>query len=126
MLESVHPQGRDSGSRTAASPDVARPCIQRCNDGPVSNVFLSGQLVCRDRHEAAIVAQFLPLHMELTRAEQGCLSFEVNVTENPLVWQVDEQFEDAASFRAHQQRVSGSAWGRATADIARRYEIEGL
>ncbi|MDF9279431.1 antibiotic biosynthesis monooxygenase [Arthrobacter sp. EH-1B-1] len=92
----------------------------------MSNVFLSGQLVCRDRHEAAIVAQFLPLHIELTRAEQGCLSFEVNVTENPLVWQVDEQFEDAASFRAHQQRVSGSAWGRATGDIARRYEIVGL
>ncbi|GAB3547750.1 antibiotic biosynthesis monooxygenase [Arthrobacter tumbae] len=92
----------------------------------MSNIFLSGQLVCSDQNQAAIVARFLPLHVELTRAEQGCLSFEVKVTENPLVWQVDEQFQDAASFRLHQQRVSGSAWGRATADIARRYEVEGI
>ncbi|MET4097604.1 antibiotic biosynthesis monooxygenase [Arthrobacter sp. UYCu712] len=92
----------------------------------MSNVFLSGQLVCSNRDEAVVVAEFLPLHIELTRAEQGCLSFEVNLTENPLVWQVDEQFQDAASFRAHQQRVAESGWGRATANINRQYEIKGI
>ena len=35
-------------------------------------------------------------------------------------------FQDAAAFTAHQQRVAGSEWGRATAGIERRYEIEGI
>jgi quinol monooxygenase YgiN len=89
-------------------------------------VSLTGQLVCKDSHEVSIVAQHLPLHIELTRGERGCLSFEVSPTEDPLIWQVDEQFQDAASFRAHQQRVAVSAWGEATAAITRRYEITGL
>ncbi|RJT78508.1 antibiotic biosynthesis monooxygenase [Arthrobacter cheniae] len=55
------------------------------------------------------------MHIELTRAEQGCLSSEVKATGNPLIWQVDEQFQDASSFRAHQQRVAESKWGKATA-----------
>ncbi|MEV7606084.1 antibiotic biosynthesis monooxygenase [Paenarthrobacter sp. NPDC089322] len=92
----------------------------------MSNVFLSGQLLCSDQEQVAVVAQHLPLHINLTRAEPGCLSFEVNPTQNPLIWQVDEQFKDAAAFRAHQQRVAESEWGRATADIERRYEIEGI
>lgn len=92
----------------------------------MSNVFLTGQLVCSDKEQVAVVAQHLPLHIKLTRAEPGCLSFEVNPTQNPLIWQVDEQFQDGDSFRAHQQRVAESEWGRATAHIDRRYEIEGL
>ena len=92
----------------------------------MNTVHLTGYLVCGDLNQAAIVAQHLPLHVELTRAEQGCLSFEVNLTHNPLVWQVDEQFQDAATFQAHQQRVSASKWGRTTASIERRYEIRGM
>ena len=92
----------------------------------MSNVILTGQLVCMNQEQVAVVVQHLPLHTQLTRAEPGCLSFEVNPTQNPLIWQVDEEFQDAASFRAHQQRVAESEWGRATAGIARHYEIEGL
>jgi quinol monooxygenase YgiN len=92
----------------------------------MSSVFLTGQLVCSDQDQAAVVAEFLPEHIELTRAEEGCLSFEVTLTDDALVWQVDEHFRDAASFRAHQQRVAKSEWGRATASIARQYEIEGI
>jgi quinol monooxygenase YgiN len=89
-------------------------------------VSLTGQLVCKDSREVSIVAQHLPLHIELTLGEQGCLSFEVSSTQDPLIWQVDEQFQDAASFQAHQQRVAASAWGMATVAITRRYEITGL
>lgn len=92
----------------------------------MSNVFLSGQLLCSDQDQAAVVARLLPLHIELTRAEQGCLSFHVNHTEDPLVWQVEEQFQDAASFLAHQQRVAESQWGRATANVDRQYEVTGI
>jgi hypothetical protein len=43
-----------------------------------------------------------------------------------MVWQVDECFLDSTAIKAHQDRVAGSAWGRATAGIERRYAIDGL
>jgi quinol monooxygenase YgiN len=92
----------------------------------MSQVRLSGQLVCQTRNEAAVVLQHLPLHVELTRAEPGCESFEVRQTDDPLVWQVDERFTDTAAFEAHQARVAASEWGRVTAGIERRYTIQGI
>ncbi|WP_026533769.1 putative quinol monooxygenase [Arthrobacter sp. H14] len=92
----------------------------------MNNVRLSGQLVCDGPDQVAIVMQHLPLHMELTRAEEGCLSFEVKPTQEPFVWQVDEQFRDATAFQAHQKRVADSEWGRLTAGIERRYIVEGI
>lgn len=88
-------------------------------------VKLSGLLVCASDDQSAIVRRHLPLHIALTQAEPGCLSFSVQQTDDPLVWQVDEQFADAAAFAAHQERVAGSEWGRVTAGIERRYSVEG-
>ena len=95
-------------------------------DWPVTAVYLTGQLVCRDSEEVAIVVQHLDRHVTLTRAEPGCVSFGVTPTGDPLVWQVDEHFSDPDAFRLHQDRVAGSIWGRATAGIERRYTIVGL
>ncbi len=67
----------------------------------------------------------LPAHLALTRAEPGCLAFDVDPTDDPLVWRVEERFADEAAFDAHQRRVAASAWGTATAGIDRRYEIRG-
>lgn len=92
----------------------------------MDSVFLSGQLVCSDKDQVAIVTQHLPVHKHLTRAEEGCLSFEVRRVEDSLVWQVDEHFRDAAAFRAHQELVARSEWGAATAGIERRYTVKGL
>lgn len=92
----------------------------------MSDIHLHGTLHCRDADEAAVVAARLPEHRALSRAEPGCLSFEVRATADPLVWSVEERFTDAAAFRTHQQRVVASAWGRATAGMKRRYEVEGL
>lgn len=92
----------------------------------MNNVFLTGQLICRDKDEVAIVVQHLPLHMELTRAEEGCISFEVQPTQRSGEWQVEEKFQDADAFRAHQKRVAESQWGRMTAGIERRYTVEGI
>lgn len=89
-------------------------------------ILLTGQLVCADASDLALVQQYLPLHRELTHAEPGCVSFAVEPTTDPLVWQVDECFADAAAFSAHQARVKASQWGRATAGMTRRYEIQGL
>ena len=68
----------------------------------MTEVHLSGQLVCRDNDDVAIVLQHLGRHIALTRAEAGCVSFHVTATNDPMVWQVDEVFRDAAAFRAHQ------------------------
>lgn len=90
----------------------------------MSQVRLTGTLVCADAEEAAVVSRHLAQHVRLTRAEPGCRSFEVSATADPLVWQVAELFYDEASFAAHQRRVADSEWGRATAGIERRYTIE--
>jgi quinol monooxygenase YgiN len=83
-------------------------------------VRLSGQLVCNTRDQAETVQQHLQQHLALTRAEPGCQSFNVTKTSNPLIWQVEERFEHAAAFEAHQERVTSSDWGHATAGIERR------
>lgn len=86
-------------------------------------VKLSGQLVCANDEEVAIVQQHLPLHKQLSRAEPGCIMFVVRQTADPRVWQVDETFTDDSAFAAHQRRVTSSAWGRATMGIERRYSV---
>jgi hypothetical protein len=45
---------------------------------------------------------------------------------NPLVWSVEERFEDQQVFELHQQRVAGSEWGRVTSGIERRCSVEGI
>jgi quinol monooxygenase YgiN len=92
----------------------------------MGEVRLRGYLVCASQHDARIVTEHLPEHVSLTRAEPGCLSFEVTPTDDPLVWRVDELFRDETVFAAHQARAAGSSWGRATAGIERRYAVDGL
>ena len=90
----------------------------------MTRVALTGRLVCVSRQQAAVVARYLPEHIELTRAEEGCVSFDVRVTKDPLVWDVAEVFVDRHAFESHQKRVRASTWGRATAEIRREYIID--
>lgn len=92
----------------------------------MSGVRLSGELICASAEQADLVEQHLPLHVELTRAEPGCRSFEVTQTADPLVWSVAEHFESERAFQLHQHRVAASEWGRLTAGIERRYSVDGL
>lgn len=86
-------------------------------------IRLTGQLICADEGQAALVAAHLPEHIRLTRAEPGCLSFEVRQSVDPLVWEVAEVFSDRTAFEAHQERTAASAWGQATKGIERQYVI---
>jgi quinol monooxygenase YgiN len=86
-------------------------------------VHLSGRLLCASAEEADLVRRHLPEHVRLTRAEPGCLSFEVTPTADPLTWRVEERFADRAAFDAHQRRTRASAWSAATAAIRRDYEV---
>jgi len=70
-----------------------------------------------------LVETHLPEHLRLTRAEPGCISFDVTQTEDPLIWRVEELFVDRAAFDFHQQRTRASEWFAATSAIPRDYEI---
>lgn len=67
----------------------------------------------------------LPDHIRLTRAEPGCLQFDVMQTSDPLIWQVDECFASAADFAAHQLRTKTSDWFNATQNIRRDFQFIG-
>ncbi|WP_083846056.1 putative quinol monooxygenase [Sinorhizobium sojae] len=94
-------------------------------DNRPSAVRLSGFLRCASMEDVEIVKGHLPDHLRLTRAEPGCLSFEVSQTDDPLVWRVEELFVDRAAFDFHQQRTRTSEWFTATSTIARDYNISG-
>lgn len=86
-------------------------------------VRLTGWLICASDAEAEAVRAHLPRHMALTRAEPGCLSFDVTEA-GPLTWRVEERFRGQEAFAAHQERTRASDWYAATAGIERRYQIE--
>lgn len=101
------------------------PFLERfAADGRLSAAKLTGRLVCADDAETAALLRHLPRHVELTRAEAGCLHFDVEPTEDPRVWTVSGLFVDQAAFDAHQARVRTSEWGQATSGIARDCVIE--
>ena len=89
-------------------------------------VTLDGFLRCASEEEAARVRAALPDHVRLTRAEPGCIRYDVMPTDDPLVWTDSEEFTDPAAFDAHQARASASHWARETQGIARDYTIKGM
>lgn len=83
-------------------------------------IALEGRLRSAGAAEAAAIRAHLPAHVALSRAEPGCLRFDLTEAA-PGVWQVEELFRDACAFAAHQRRTRASPWGRATAGIARDF-----
>ena len=92
---------------------LARPA-----PGP-GQVALSGRLICADAAQLMIVLEFLPAHIALSRAEPGCLFFDIQQTEDPLIWQVEELYSDEAALKAHKARTAASIWAERTAALER-------
>ncbi|TWD48190.1 quinol monooxygenase YgiN [Agrobacterium vitis] len=88
-----------------------------------AKVFLNGHIdVPADRLTDVTAA--LPQHIALTRAEAGCLSFEVNPCPNKAGrFLVAEVFANQAAFDVHQARTKASNWFQVTAGIARDYTV---
>ncbi|MDO1581343.1 putative quinol monooxygenase [Rhizobium oryzicola] len=86
-------------------------------------VYLDGHIdVPAERLEAVTAA--LPQHIALTRAEAGCLKFEVVPSETVAGrFLVSEVFTDQEAFDAHQARTKASEWFQVTAGIPRDYSI---
>ena len=86
-------------------------------------IYLNGHIdVPQDR--IADVEAALPMHIELTRAEPGCVSFEVvPSTQVEGRFKVAELFVNRAAFEAHKERTKSSKWFKVTEGIPREYEI---
>jgi quinol monooxygenase YgiN len=86
-------------------------------------IRLTGTLTCHTPQQAATVRRLLPDHIALSRAEPGCLTFDVVPTDNPFVWRLDETFTNKQAFEAHQTRTRTSAWFTATTDLSRDFNM---
>ena len=86
-------------------------------------VYLQGHItVPEDR--LVLVRQALPTHIALTRAEGGCISFDVTEdVECSGRFNVSEVFANQAAFDAHQERAKNSDWFRITQGIPREYSV---
>lgn len=75
-----------------------------------------------DQAEAVMAA--LPLHVELSRAEPGCLRFDAEPDLNvPGRVVVREDYVDEAAFEAHKARNRASAWFTISADCPRTIKV---
>lgn len=86
-------------------------------------VYLSGLLVAETAAHHAIVDLYLEDHILLTRAEPGCLKFDV--TEDPKKrghFHVSEEFESEEDLAFHQERAKASEWGAVSGKLERRFK----
>ena len=85
-------------------------------------VRLTGTFRCAPEETASLCAA-IPGHVALSRAEPGCLAFDIRQTADPCVFEVSERFCDEAAFAAHQARTRASAWWTITGRMPRDFEI---
>lgn len=89
-------------------------------------IRLKGHLICMTEAEAQAVRLHLYQHIALSRAEPGCLAFEIEQTDDPMIWDVRESFRTREDFDAHQLRTRASPWFEATRHILRDFKVEEL
>ncbi|MDO6585935.1 antibiotic biosynthesis monooxygenase [Salipiger sp. 1_MG-2023] len=87
----------------------------------MAQIILTGTLTCPPER-AQSVRDALPEHLRLTRAEPGCITFDVQESA-PGVFDVSERFASRAAFDAHQQHAGQSAWAEITRGCPRDYAI---
>ena len=77
------------------------------------------------KHRLAAITAALPEHIRLTRAETGCISFDVCPDpDHAGRFHVAEVFISKLAFDLHQSRTAMSDWARVANGIARSYQIE--
>lgn len=86
-------------------------------------ISLQGHIIV-DKADLEKVIQALPLHMELTRKEAGCLTFCVSQDPvNLCLFHVEETFTCQFAFDEHQRRKATSAWAEVTRSAKRCYQV---
>lgn len=92
------------------------------SDLPKRSFRLEGHIdVPADR--IAQVSEALKDHINLTRAEEGCIFFNVDKCDKiEGRFLVSEAFVDEAAFQFHQERAGASPWAKASKDVPRDYK----
>jgi len=89
----------------------------------MTKVTVTGTLTV-DESELTEIRSALNVHMELTRAEPGCIVFEVvDDPEQIGRFNVYEEFVDRNAFEKHQARTNDSDWAIASRNVERSFEI---
>jgi quinol monooxygenase YgiN len=87
---------------------------------------VNGFLIGDSQAEADRLQPLLDEHVRLTRAEPGCLSFEVTrVEDDPARFRLREAFRDRPAFEAHQVRTRASRWFAESQSLRRDFKITG-
>jgi len=88
----------------------------------MAKVYLDGLLVAQTAAHRAVIDLYLEDHIALTRAEPGCLKFEVTEdSKDRNKFHVSEIFDSEESFAAHQARAKNSEWGAHSDKLERRF-----
>ena len=75
--------------------------------------------------DLAAVRECLPEHITRTRAEAGCLTFNVvEHVEKEGRFEVYEAFINQTAFEHHQSRARESKWGVVAKNIKRHYTVK--
>lgn len=89
-------------------------------------IELTGSILIPKEDLASVLSE-LPNHIQLTRRESGCLSFDViQDTEQTNLFHVRETFVDQAAFEHHQLRTQQSVWAKITSKATRNYQTHVL
>ncbi len=89
----------------------------------MAKIVLEGYITVPEG-ELAVVEQELENHINLTRAEEGCLVFRVDRDETDQCrFHVYEEFRSREAFEFHQERAQASRWGEVTGNVERYYRI---
>jgi quinol monooxygenase YgiN len=92
----------------------------------LSKVILEGYVLVPDSDLSAVMRE-LPNHIQLTRQEEGCLVFKVfQDIENKNRFNVYEEFISQDAFEFHQQRTSGTEWGKVSARLEKHYKTNDI
>lgn len=85
------------------------------------NIILNGTIIMPLDQQAKL-RPLLEEHTALTRAEPGCLFFEVTQDQaDPARFTVSERFADQAALAFHEMRGAASAWGPAARHLQREF-----
>ncbi len=82
---------------------------------------VSGYLLVPD-DDLPMVLELMPTHIALSRAEPGCLKFDLwQDPQNPNHICLSESFQDRAAFDTHAARGKASEWGQKTSHMTRHF-----
>ncbi len=87
------------------------------------NIVISGTITC-EPDDLEMLAKEVKGHIALTRAEAGCISFDITQSApGACEFVISERFTDRAAFDAHTTRTRASDWWTKTQHIPRDITI---